>query len=76
MLAWGFDDVEGSVDVGPFRDAYLKPFARVTNVVELDVVAATAMRLGWVCRAINTHSGDSDEEKIHVLLRMFLDGRP
>ena len=76
MLAWGFDDVQGSVDVRPFRDAYLEPFARGTNGAELDVAAATAMRLGWVCRAINTHSDGSDEEKIHVLLRMFLDGRP
>jgi hypothetical protein len=76
VLAWGLDDVEGSVDVRPLRDAYLEPFARVPNGVELDVAAATAMRLGWVCRAINTHKAGADEAKIHVLLRMFLDGRP
>ena len=76
VLGWGLDDVQGSVDVGPFRDAYLEPFARVTNGAELDVAAATAMRLGWVCRAVNTHIGGSEEAKIYVLLRMFLDGRP
>src|SRR4029450_8520011 len=27
-LAWGLDDVEGSVDVTPFRDAYLPPVGR------------------------------------------------
>jgi len=76
VLSWGLDDVQGSVDVRPFRDAYLEPFGRVTDGVELDAAAATAMRLGWVCRAINTHCAGSDEAKVHVLLRMFLDGRP
>ena len=76
VLAWGLDDVQGSVDVGPFRDAYLEPFALVANGAELDVAAETAMRLGWVCRAVNTHLGGSEEARIHVLLRMFLDGRP
>jgi hypothetical protein len=27
-LAWGLDDVEGSLDVTPFRDEYLRPFDR------------------------------------------------
>ena len=27
QLAWGLDDVHGSVDVRPFRDAYLRAFA-------------------------------------------------
>ena len=27
QLAWGLDDIEGSVDITPFRDAYLRPFA-------------------------------------------------
>jgi hypothetical protein len=27
VIAWGLDDVEGSVDTAPFRDAYLAPFA-------------------------------------------------
>ena len=26
VLSWGLDDVENSVDVAPFRDAYLEPF--------------------------------------------------
>jgi len=76
VLAWGLDDVEGSMDVGPFRDAYLEPFARTANGADLDDAAATAIRLGWVCRAVNTHLAGAAEAQIHVLLRMFLDGRP
>ena len=49
-----------SVDIAPFRDAYLAPFA---DRFPGDLVAATrtALRLGWACRAINGHvSGDED----------------
>ena len=79
VLAWGLDDIQGSVDVTPFRDAYLEPFAHIANGADLDAAAATATRLGWVCRAVNSHLGylgGSDEARVHVLLRMFLDGRP
>lgn len=76
VLAWGLDDVQGSVDVRPFRDAYLEPFARIATGADLEAAAGTAMRLGWVCRAVNSHLGGSEDAHIRVLLRMFLDGRP
>jgi hypothetical protein len=55
FLAWGLDDVEGAVDVTPFRDAYLAPFASYASRDELEAAHATALRLGWVCRALNVH---------------------
>jgi hypothetical protein len=76
VLAWGIDDVQGSVEIDPFRDAYLAPFARVDTRGDLDSACTTAMRLGWVCRAINCHLGGSESAETHVQLRMFLDGRP
>ena len=74
-LAWGLDDVEGSVDVRPFRDAYLAPFRRFANTADLDAAAALAVRLGWVCRAVNAQLG-SAETQTHTRLRMFLTGCP
>ena len=52
-LAWGLDDIEGSVDITPFRDAYLRPFASFAGREELEAAHTTALRLGWVCRALN-----------------------
>ena len=74
VLAWGLDDVENSVDTAPFRDAYLRPFAELYSG---DLVAASevAVRLGWVCRAVNTQAAGGDPERNPVRLRMFLDGR-
>jgi hypothetical protein len=74
VLAWGLDDVENSVDTSPFRDAYLAPYAERRSA---DLVAATrpALRLGWVCRAINGHVA-GDDGPTRTRLRMFLDGRP
>ncbi len=76
QLAWGLDDVEGSVDVGPFRDAYLAPFARIAKSADLVAASDTALRLGWVCRAVNGHHPFEEESHTHQRLRMFLDGRP
>lgn len=78
VIAWGVDDVQGSVDIGPFRDAYLEPFARggAGTSGELADACVTAMRLGWVCRAVNGHRSGSETEQTHVRLRMFLDGQP
>jgi hypothetical protein len=76
VLAWGLDDVQGSVDVAPFRDAYLAPFASVAPSSDLVAACAIAMRLGWVCRAVNTHFGGSEVADTYARLRMFLDGRP
>ncbi len=75
-LAWGLDDVEGSVDVTPFRDAYLAPFERFAGRGDLEAAATIALRLGWVCRAINARVGAGEEANTAVHLRMFLDGRP
>jgi hypothetical protein len=74
VLSWGLDDVENSVDTAPFRDAYLAPFAERYGG---DLVAATglALRLGWVCRAVNGHVA-GDVTVTETRLRMFLDGRP
>jgi hypothetical protein len=52
-IAWGLDDVKGSVDVTPFRDAYLEPFTSVASRAELTRALDAALRLGWVCRALN-----------------------
>jgi hypothetical protein len=52
-IAWGLDDVEGSVDVTPFRDAYLEPFTALASRAELRAALDAALRLGWVCRALN-----------------------
>lgn len=73
VIAWGLDDVEGSVDTAPFRDAYLAPFA---ERYDGDLVAATelALRLGWACRAVNGHVPGEDKAT-RARLRMFLDGR-
>ena len=73
VIAWGLDDVEGSVDTGPFRDAYLAPFA---ERYDADLVGATeiAVRLGWACRAVNGHV-PGEEKATWARLRMFVDGR-
>jgi Phosphotransferase enzyme family len=76
VLSWGLDDVQDSVDVTPFRDAYLAPFTRFAGSAELEAAAAIALRLGWVCRAVNARLGGTEEANTHVHLRMFLDGRP
>lgn len=73
-LAWGLADVRDSTDTAPFRDSYLTPYAeRFTG----DLVAAVrvALRLGWVCRAVNGHVPGDDRSTL-VRLRMFLDGHP
>jgi Ser/Thr protein kinase RdoA (MazF antagonist) len=77
VLSWGLDDIQGSVDVEPFRDAYLVPFERfAAEGGDLAAAAKTAMRLGWICRAVNMHFSGSEATEPHVRLRMFLDGRP
>ena len=75
VLAWGLDDVQGSVDVAPFRDAYLEPFRALAPGVDLEAAVAPAMRLGWVCRAVNGHLGGAGTDDTHARLKMFLDAR-
>jgi hypothetical protein len=55
VLSWGLDDVEGSEDVAPYRDAYLEPFGRYATRPELEAAHTVALRLGWLCRALNVH---------------------
>jgi hypothetical protein len=80
VLAWGLDDVEGSVDVTPFRDAYLRPFASYAGRAELEAAHAIALRLGWICRALNVRRfaisldpPDREEwaERVRLRLQMF-----
>lgn len=83
VLAWGLDDVEDSVDTAPFRDAYLEPFTAIAPRPELEAAFATALRLGWIGRAV---AFDVDREAlgrpypealgaaVGVRLRMFLAG--
>ena len=74
VIAWGLDDVEGSEDVAPYRDAYLAPYAE-RFPGDLVRAAEVAMRLGWACRAVNGHV-PGDEESTLTRLRMFLTGSP
>jgi hypothetical protein len=73
VLAWGLDDVENSVDIAPFRDAYLAAFAE-RDPADLRAAAEVALRLGWACRAVNGHVPGEDERSV-TRLRMFLDRR-
>lgn len=71
-IAWGLDDVQDSVDLAPFRDAYLGRFERDGDLVQACTVA---LRLGWVCRAVNGHF-PGQPEQTRTRLRMFADGHP
>ncbi len=73
VLAWGLDDLKNSVDVAPFRDAYLGPYAERYDG-DLNAACDLALRLGWACRAVNGHI-PGDDEKTNTRLRMFLTGR-
>lgn len=77
VIAWGLEDLEASVDVTPFRDAYLAPYAEAypgLSHADLAEAARLATRLGWACRAVNGHIvGDNDQTLTR--LTMFLDGR-
>ena len=57
--------------------AYLGPHADHygTTTDDLREAARLAMRLGWVCRAVNGALPE-DPERTHVRLRLFLDGKP
>jgi hypothetical protein len=77
QIAWGLDDVESSVDTGPFRDTFLAPYgAAYPNLSRADLVEASrlATRLGWAARAVNGHLS-VDEESTRRRLEMFVDGR-
>ena len=73
VLQWGLYDVEDAVDVAPFRDSYLAPLAAAYPGVDLAAAVEPALRLGWVCRAVN---GPLLTGADHTMtrLKMFLDG--
>ena len=74
VIAWGIDDEAHSPDVAPFLASYLRPY-RERYDRDLDAAAHLAMRLGWLCRAVNGHL-PADPDTTHTRLRMYLDGRP
>ena len=73
VIAWGLDDVEGSVDLDPLIDLYLRRYD--PERPELREAVPLALRLGWACRAANVTVVE-DPESTKTRLRMFLDGRP
>lgn len=74
VVAWGQHDVEDAVDTRPLCDAYLAPFEAALGR-SLSGAVPAALRLGWVCRAVNGHVVGDDRQTL-TRLRMFLDGRP
>lgn len=76
VIAWGIDDVVDSAEVGPFRDAYLATFVRAGGAGDLAAACELALRLGWICRAVNGHESGLEDDRTPVRLRMFLDGHP
>ncbi len=83
VLAWGLDDVEGSEEIGPYRDAYLEPFAGHATRPELEAAHTVALRLGWLCRALNVHRlavalqspvREEHMDGVGIRLRLFADG--
>jgi len=72
-VAWGLDDVEDSEDIAPYVDSYLARYAPDRPGLR-DAVPA-ALRLGWVCRALNNPEV-SGADHTRTRLRMFLDGKP
>ncbi|WP_210650220.1 phosphotransferase family protein [Nocardioides sp. SYSU D00065] len=77
VVAWGVEDEEGSEDLGPHLAAYLRPYEEAygRDPDELREAAAVAMRLGWICRAVNG-ALPQDPGRTHLRLKMFLDARP
>ena len=70
-VAWGLDDVEHSEDITPYVETYLARYA--PDRPELRNAVPAALRLGWVCRALN-QPDLSGADHTRARLRMFLDG--
>ena len=75
VIAWGVDDVEDSEDLEPAPRGLPRAVRRALRLTDADLreAAAIAMRLGWVCRAING-ALPQDPGQTHTRLRMFLAG--
>jgi hypothetical protein len=78
VIAWGVDDVQGSVDVAPYREAYLAAFAAAGGwpLRDLRVASEIALRLGWVCRAVNDYERAGEVAGTWTRLHMAFDGHP
>jgi hypothetical protein len=72
-LAWGLDEIERSVDVTRFRNAYLEEFRRRGVSGDLDTACDLALRLGWICRTING-ALEPDPAPSLARLEMFVGG--
>ena len=72
VLGWGLEDVAGSEDLAPYLESYLQPY-RERYDGDLLEAARLAMRLGWVCRAVNGHL-PHDPASTHTRLRMVVEG--
>ncbi len=72
-VAWGLDDVEDSEAIEPYVATYLMRYA--PDRPQLREAVPAALRLGWVCRALNQPDVSGDDHT-RTRLRMFLDGRP
>jgi hypothetical protein len=72
VIAWGVDDIEGSENLDRHLDAYLGPY-RERYAGDLRAAAQLAMRLGWVCRAVNGYL-PADGGQLATRMKMFLDG--
>jgi Phosphotransferase enzyme family len=78
VLRWGLDDIEDSVDIAPFRDAYLEPFERYGTRTELVEATGIAYGLGWLSRALSNHEldvalGVQDERDVREEVRLRLE---
>ncbi len=54
-------DVENSVDLTPFRKAYRATFEARSDA-DLTAACDIAVRLGWVCSAVNGHLHGENEK--------------
>ena len=73
VVAWGLDDEEDSEDIWPYVETYLARYA--PDRPELRHAVPAALRLGWVCRALDDPTVAGLERTV-TRLRMFLDGKP
>ncbi|HWH05096.1 MAG TPA: aminoglycoside phosphotransferase family protein [Gaiellaceae bacterium] len=73
QIAWGVDDVEGSEELGPYRDAYLRAWRAAYPDAELEAAVELALPLGWACRVANGHVEGEDAATL-ARLGMLLAG--
>ncbi|HEX6149873.1 aminoglycoside phosphotransferase family protein [Nocardioides sp.] len=73
VIAWGLDDVAGSEDLTSYVESYLRPYHERYDA-DLDAAVALAMRLGWICRAVNGHLPTAPD-MTRTRLGMFVDGQ-